>query len=203
MSWLWQIGGALACIALSFGINTFAKVDFQVRYGADEYAKTAGTLTLSPRNAGALELPLMTTHIVTRDLERMRRVYRVRELGLRAAGSGEATRLELFADLSGFAGDLAGGNHDPNVLVQTELPVLRRGRLGARPSFVMLDGARPSNVLTGSLLITTLLQEDEGGQIYYRAEGRLELQLETEHGVELVTGRWSGRLEWDPTPTGA
>jgi hypothetical protein len=199
MTWLWQLGGALACVALSFGINSVAKVDFQVTYTAEQYAQSTGSLSLARHDGGVLELPLMTTHIVTRDIERMRRLYRVRELSLRAAGSGEAPALELFVDLSGFAGDLAGGAHDPNVLVQAELPVVQRGRLGSRRSFVALEGNRPNNVLMGSLLITTLLREDENGQTYYRAEGRLELQVETEHGIELVTGRWNGRLEWDAT----
>jgi hypothetical protein len=32
---------------------------------------------------------------------------------------------------------------------------------------------------------------------HYRAEGRLELQLEGASGVELITGRFEGQLAWD------
>jgi len=196
-----KLGSALLAIGVSFGLNVLLRPEYDTHYSAAEYAQQAGTLTLVHRG-GTVVVPLMTTHIVTHDVERLGRVYKVRELTLRAAASGDGwPRLELFASLSQAGGDLLGGAHDPTVLLQTELPLAVQGRLGARPSYVVLEGFERDAIVTGSLLLTDVTQDATGAQPDYAAEGRLEFQVQTPTGVSMVTGKWSGRLVWDATGT--
>jgi hypothetical protein len=192
------IAGAVS-VGISFGVNFALRPEFDTHYAAAEYAQNTGTLNLS-RRGGNFEVPLMTTHITTCDVERVGRHYKIRELTLRAAAvGGGPARLELFADLSAVGGDVAGGARDPSVLLQAELPLMQRGRLGARRSFLVMDGSLQSGIIAGSLMLTDVVQVSGGATPEYRAEGRLELQVETEHGVDMVTGRWSGRVAWDAT----
>jgi hypothetical protein len=196
-----KLVSAVLAIGLSFGLNVALRPEFDTQYDPAEYALQAGTVTLVHRG-GTLEIPLMAIHIVTRDVERLGRRYKIRELALRAVASGGGwPRMELFANLSGAGGDLLGGSHDPAVLVQTELPLALHGRLGARPSYVVLAGTERNAIVTGNLLITDITQTSSGDSPDYRAEGRIELQVQTETGVSMVTGKWSGRVVWDATGT--
>jgi hypothetical protein len=198
---LLKLASAALSIGLAFGINQRMRPEFDTHYDDAEYSQPAGTLTLS-HAGGTLEIPLMATHIVTVDVERFGRSYKVRELTLRAAGSGTApARVELFASLSAGGADLLGGSHDPAVLLQNELPFVRTGRLGARRSLIVLDGTQPSEIVTGSMLLTDVTQVSGGERPDYQAEGRIELQVQTARGVDMVTGKWSGRLVWDATGT--
>jgi hypothetical protein len=193
--------GAVVAIGLSFGLNVVLRPEFDTHYDPAEYALQAGTITLVHRG-GTLEIPLIAIHIVTRDVERLGRRYKIRELALRAVASGGGwPRMELFADLSQVGGDLLGGAHDPSVLVQTELPLALHGRLGARPSYVVLERTQRSAIVTGNLLITDITQTSNGDSPEYRAQGRIEFQVQTENGVSMVTGKWSGRVVWDATGT--
>jgi hypothetical protein len=198
---LLKLAGAALSIGLAFGVNQLTRPEFDPHYDDAEYSQAAGTLTLS-HAGGTLEIPLMATHIVTVDVERFGRSYKVRELTLRAAGSGTtAPRVELFASLSSGGGDLLGGAHDPAVLLQSELPIVRSGRLGARRSLIVLEGTQPSEIVTGNMLLTDVTQVSAGERPDYHAEGRIEVQVQTARGVDMVTGKWSGRLCWDATGT--
>jgi hypothetical protein len=193
-----QVAAALGCVGVAFGINLVARPQFDPRYDAAEYAQNAGTLTLSWRGS-SLEVPLMPTHVVTADVERFGRGYAVRELTLRAAGSGEP-HLQLFATLSRASGELS---HDPSGLLQLELPLAKRGRLGAQRSYIVLEGRTQSEIVTGSLMLTDVTQIAGGPSPQYRAEGRLEMQVQTQKGVDMVTGKWNGTLVWDATAAAA
>jgi hypothetical protein len=196
-----KLASAALAIGLSFGLNVVLRPEFDTQYDPADYALQAGTITLAHRG-GTLEIPLMAIHIVTRDLERLGRSYKIRELALRAVASGGGwPRMELFASLSQAGGDLLGGSHDPSVLLQTELPLALHGRLGARPSYVVLEGSQRNAIVTGTLLITDITQTSNGDLPDYRAQGRIEFQVQTENGVSMVTGKWSGRVVWDATGT--
>ena len=200
MQWLLHAALALVSIGVAAGINVHQRPEFDTSYDAREYSTTTGTLTLSRAGSESVDVPLMTTHVVTVDVPTWRRPLNVRELTLRAVADGEAKpRLELFVDLSKLGGDLAGGSHDLNVLVQSELPLLRAGRLGTRRSYVMLDGQQQQTVATGNLMLTEISQVESGPKPVYRALGRLEVQVETDHGIDLITGRFNGQISWDPT----
>lgn len=200
LQWLYHAAFALVSIGAAAAINVHQRPEFDTSYDPREYATTTGTLTLSRAGSDSVEVPLMTTHVVTADVPTWRNPLRVRELSLRAVADGGAKpRLELFVDLSKLGGDLAGGAHDLNVLVQSELPLLRAGRLGVRRSYLMLDGQQPQTVATGNLLLTEISQVESGPKPVYRALGRLEVQVETDHGIDLITGRFSGQISWDPT----
>jgi hypothetical protein len=183
--------GALASIAAAYGINHQLHPVFDVAYDAAEYSAAKGTLTLNHGDS-SVEIPLMTTHVVTSELSKLGRVYEIHELCVRAAADGGGMpRLELFADVARVSGGLA---RDPTALLQTELPLLRAGRLGARKSYVMLDGAHASSIVTGNLLFTEVIQLESG---VYQGNGRLEIQVETDHGIDMVTGRISSVITWD------
>ena len=196
-----KLSTAVLAIGLSYAVNVFMWPEFDVHYDANEYAQPAGSISLVQRGV-TLEIPLMATHIVTTDVERLGRRYQVRELCLRAAANGDGwPRMELFASLAQTGGDLRGGAHDPSVLAQLELPLATAGHLGARPSYIVLSGRERSNVVTGSLWLTDIAQTSSGNRPDYRAEGRIEFQVQTQTGVSMVTGKWSGRVVWDATGT--
>lgn len=200
VQWLYQAALGALCIGAAYGVNVHQRPEFDTVYDAREYATPTGTLSLSRGGGEGVEVPLMTTHAVTLDVPHWRRPIAVRELTLRAAADGGGKpRLELFVDLSKLGGDLAGGAHDLNVLAQVELPLLRAGRLGTRRSYIMLDGKQPQTVATGNLLFTEISQVEAGPTPVYRALGRLEVQVETDHGIDLMTGRFEGQISWDPT----
>ena len=193
-----KVASAVVAIGLSFGLNLLLRPEFDTHYAPSDYAQPAGSLTLTHRGT-TLEIPLMATHIVTADVVRFGRRYQLRELTLRAATSGDGwPRMELFVGLGQGGGDLLGGTRDPSVLAQRELPLARTGRLGARPSYVVLSGTERSDVISGSLWVSDVRQNSGDVQ----AEGRVELQVQTETGVSMVTGKWNGSLVWDaPTET--
>lgn len=190
---MYGLGAALS-IAAMFALDNYRRPVFDPKYDEREYATATGTLQI--RKAGlSSELPLMTAHVVARDLETGGRSYKVRELLLRAAApNNQQPSIESYVDLSRIAADLATPPHDFQVLVQSELPILLAGRLGARASRVLLEGTQPRNVITGSLLLTEISLNEAGVQ---RAEGRLELQVESDHGVEMITGRIDAQIVWD------
>ncbi|HEX4351706.1 MAG TPA: hypothetical protein VHZ95_02305, partial [Polyangiales bacterium] len=114
MNALLKLGSALLSIGIAFGMNRLARPRFEPHYADSDYADSAGSLSLS-HAGGTLEIPLMVTHIVTTDVARFGRAFKVRELTLRAAGSGrDAPRIELFASLLDSGGDLIDGAHDPS-----------------------------------------------------------------------------------------
>jgi hypothetical protein len=200
LQWLYQAAFGALSIGAAYAINVHQRPEFDTAYDAHETATATGTLTLS--GGENVEVPLMTTHVVTVDVPNWRRPIEIRELALRAAADGGGQpRLELFVDLSKLGGDIAGGAHDLNVLTQVELPLLRAGRLGARRSYINLDGKERQTVATGNLLFTEISQVESGPKPVYRALGRLEVQVETNHGIDLMTGRFDGQISWDPTGT--
>jgi hypothetical protein len=190
-----KIVWSVLSLAIAYGVNTWARPQFDTHYDAAEYSQEAGTLNLSAHGANS-ELPLMATHIVCVDVERMGRKYQLRELSLRAIGADDA-RLELYAGLAGL-GDLGMGARDPAGLLQHELPLLPSGRFGARPSYLAIEGNTHSKIVSGSLMLTDVTQTEFGDKSAYSAMGRLEVQVQTAHGIEMVTGKWTGRLIWDP-----
>ncbi|MEY4583250.1 MAG: hypothetical protein RL701_7953 [Pseudomonadota bacterium] len=191
--------GAGLCIAAMFGANVYVRPVIETRYEEREYVQPTGTLHVR-RRGDTSETPLMTTHILTRDIERLGRVYQVRELLLRSASPSQQTAsLELYIDLSRVNGDLLSGSHDPGTIVQSELQVLPMGRLGAKPSFILLGDATPRRVITGTLLLTEVTMMQEGDKSVYRTAGRLEMQVDSGQGVEMITGRLEGQISWDPT----
>jgi hypothetical protein len=192
--------GAALSIGVAFGLNQLTRPEFDTHYDPAEYSQPSGTLTLT-HAGGTLEIPLMTTHIVTVDVERFGRRYKIRELTLRAADGGTTPQAELFASLQATGADLLDGAHDPGALVQSELPLVRLGRLGARHSFIVLNGTQASEIVTGTLFLTDVIQVAGGPRPDYHAEGRIEVQVQTARGVDMVTGKWSGRVVWDATGT--
>ena len=188
---------ALIGVGVAFGINTMMRPQFDTHYAAGEYAQPTGTMSLSHRG-GDLDVPLMTSHIVTTDVERFGRRYQVRELNLRAATSGDGwPRMDLFANMAQAGADWRGGSRDPTQLEQLELPLMPAGRLGSRTSYVVLDGDQRRNLITGSLWLTRVTPASDANRQSYDAEGRIEFQVQTETGVIMVTGKWTGKLVWD------
>jgi hypothetical protein len=188
--------GALVSIAAAYGVNHQLHPVFDVTYDPAEYSAPKGTLTLH-HGSTSVEVPLMTTHVVTSEVSKLGRVYKIHELCVRAAADvGGTPQLELFADVARVSGGLT---QDPNALLQTELPLLRAGRLGARKSYIMLDGTHPSSIVTGNLLFTEIMPVESGDKPVFQGDGRLEVQVETDHGIDMVTGRISGVITWDAT----
>lgn len=189
--------GALLSVAAMYAINSYQRPVFDPQYGEQEYTTATGSLSLR-QGADSRELPLMTSHVIAHDLDQGARSYKIRELALRAAGpSTSPASFELYIDLSRIPADLVTAPHDFQVLVQSELPVLTTGRLGSHHSAVLLTGTKPRQVITGGLLLTEIRLVDVGDRQLYRASGRLELQVEGDHGVEMMTGRIEGPITWD------
>jgi len=189
-----QALGAAASIGLMFVVNTHQRPTVDEQYDEREYVNIGGTLSFN-RTGESTEVSLMPIHVLTRDIQRGGRTLRVRELMLRAAvPRGEPAPVEVYVDVAPV-GDIAAQLRDPQRLAQTELPVLPTGRLGTRQSFVTLDGEQPRRVITGSLLLTEVVP----AQGAYKASGRVELQVDTGHGIELISGRVEGQISWDAT----
>ena len=185
------IWGAVS-MALAFGLNLKMHPRYEAPFERAEPLDQHGTLVLSDP---ALELPTLALHALADDFVHMGKRYPVRELSLRsqqARGSGPS--FELFVELPASVGAIPGRHLDPNALLQLELTVQPTGRLGARGSFVQLPGAEPASVLTGTLQLTDLREVNDTGQPEVRGEARLELQVEQGRGVQLMTGKWSGRV---------
>jgi len=199
MSYLYHALVAAVCIAVSYAFNHHQRPAFEPKYAPEQYSAVKGNLSL--RYAGdSRDVELMSMHIVLHDVTRMDRTYALRELAVRAiAPADQQTSVELYVDLSKLRLDPADPARDPRSLAQQELPVLRTGRFGARRSTLALQGDKPRQVLSGTLLFTEVTQLEAGDQPSYRAAGRLELQVAGEHGVDMVTGRVDAQLDWDPS----
>jgi hypothetical protein len=178
---------AAVSAALAFGLNLQLRPHLDAsfeRSGQPEPQR--GALTLADP---ALEIPTTAVHVVSEDLVRFGKVYSLREISVRSQlGRGAAPSCELFITLP----DNMRG--DPNALAQLELRVKPAGRFGARESFVQREAAQPGRVVTGSWQFTDIRESWDTGAAELQAEARIELQVETERGVDLLTGRWSGRL---------
>ena len=195
---LYHVVGTAVCVALSYAINHYQRPSFEPSYAAQVYTEPQGTLQLNYRGQ-TLTFPLMTSQAVAYDVKRVGREHKLRELALRSAGpQDQPAKLELYIDLSRQAGDMNPGAGDPSSLAQVELPVARSGRFGTRPSYVVSDDGQTRKVISGNLMLTGVMQTGAATPARYRAEGRVELQLEGPSGVELITGRLEGLIAWDP-----
>ncbi len=192
---------ALVSCGLAFGLNLQLKPIIEPQYSATESSTSSGTLTLR----GVGEIPITTVHLTAVNVEHLGKVFKLRELMLRtppdASGSSQ---LELYASLPEQAGDdLVTGPHDPTVFRQVELPMVPVGRLGRRPSHVLLAHKRIAVVL-GTLTLTDVEPADEDGASgAYHVHGRVELQVERERGIDLLSGTLDARLIWDAGQTPA
>ena len=193
-----HVVGTAVCVVLAYGINHYQRPSFDPSYAAQVYTEPQGSLQLNYRGQ-ALTIPLMTSQAVAYDVKRLGREHKLRELALRSAGPlDQPAKLELYVDLSRRAGDMTPGAGDPSSLAQVELPVARNGRFGARPSYIVGDDGQTRKVISGNLMLTGVMQTGAAAPPRYRAEGRVELQLEGPSGVELITGRLEGLIAWDP-----
>jgi hypothetical protein len=184
---------AAISIALAFGINiaTRPRVEASFERGGAPLEQL-GMLTLS---SPALEIPTSGVHVVVEDIVHLGKTYELREISLRSMlARGAAPSCELFIRLPERAHAMPGRPVEPDSLLQIELPILPTGRLGARESFVQQDSSQAGRVLTGNWQFTNVREVWDTGEAELQAEARVELQVETEHGVDLLTGRWTGRL---------
>lgn len=201
LHYLYHVLGTAACIALAYGINQYQRPRYEPSYAEQVYMEPQGSLQLNYRGQ-TLTFPLMISQAVAYDVKRMGREYKLRELALRSAGPREQpAKLELYVDLSRSAGSMNAGPGDPRTLAQVELPVERSGRFGARPSYVVGDDGQARKVISGNLMLTGVVPSGSSVPPRYRAEGRVELQLQGPSGVELITGRLEGLLAWDAAAT--
>jgi len=197
LGFLNHVLGTAVCVALSYGLNYYQRPSFDPSYKDQTYSEPQGSLQLNHRGQ-ALTFPLMLSHAVAYDVRRMGREHKLRELALRSAGPREqAAKLELYVDLSRSAGAMSPGAGDPRSLAQIELPIARTGRFGARPSYLTGDDGQTRKVISGNLMLTGVVPTGAPGPARYRAEGRVELQVEGTSGVELITGRLEGLIAWD------
>jgi hypothetical protein len=190
-----KIVWAVVATATAFGLNVQLRPKFEAAYERSETRDPRGTFVLSGQ---PLEIPTLAAHVVVEDMVHLGKTYRVRELSVRSPGGpGAAPSFELFAALPDAVGAVAGRRLDPSVLVQLELVVQEAGRLGARESFVQRDAAGPERVITGRWQFTSVREIWDAGQAEIRGDARVELQVERAGSVEMITGRWSGRVVWE------
>jgi hypothetical protein len=72
------------------------------------------------------------------------------------------------------------------------------GRLGASPSYFTLTGGQRQAVVAGRLTLTEVLPfADDAAHSGYRVEGRLDLELDTDTGAKMLSGKIFARLVWD------
>jgi len=189
---------AVVATGVAFGLNWQMHPVFDAGYELAEVRTQAGTLTLT-QDGAPLEIAMLPGHIVVADVKHLGKIYPVRELSLRSlAPETAAPSFELFASLPATLAAEPGRPRAPDVLRGAELVVRESGRLGGREAFVKRKDDERGRVLTGSMLITDVgeLFDDQGVSLGHQAVARIELQVETSHGVDMVTGRWSGRLVW-------
>lgn len=198
VSFLYHVVGTALCVGLSYGINHYQRPSFDPSYAAQVYTEPQGSLQLNSRGQ-TLTFPLMISQAVAYDVKRMGREHKLRELAVRSVGPrDQPAKIELYIDMSRSAGgEMSAGAGDPRSLARIELPVLRAGRFGARPSYVVSDDGQMRKVISGNLMLTGVVQTESVTPARYRAEGRVELQLEGPKGVELITGRLEGLIAWD------
>jgi hypothetical protein len=188
---VYHLVAAVACVAISYGVNLRQKPVYDPNYPAGMYTEQRGTLQLS-YHGETLSFPLMSAQIGVYEVERLGRVFALRELLLRATAPREQQApLEIYVDVGRNA------RSDPRSLVQVELPIARSGRFGARPSLLQLGDGQLRHVISGNLLLTEVMPTESGE---FRAAGRLELQVEGPSGVELITGRLESKLSSDGAP---
>jgi hypothetical protein len=190
---LYHVLGTVLCVGVSYGVNHVQRPSFEPSYAAQVYTEEQGSLQLN-YHGQTLTLPLMMSQAAAYDVKRMGREYKLRELMLRSAEPRDQhAKLEIYVDLSRVAGNMSPGAGDPASLAQQELPVARSGRFGTRPSYLVSEDGQTRKVISGNLMLTGVMPSPPR----FRAEGRLELQLEGASGVELITGRFEGQLAWD------
>jgi hypothetical protein len=181
--------------ALAFGVNWQMAPVFHAAYELSEPRSQAGTLRLK-QDGAVLEIASLSAHVVMEEVKHLDKTYAIRELSLRSLAPASATpSFELFLSLPV---PLAAGPGGVPALRGAELVVRQTGRLGARESFVKRQQSEPGRVLAGSVVLTDISEiEGAPGQAPgYQADARLELQVETARGIDMVTGRWNGRLLW-------
>jgi hypothetical protein len=128
-------------------------------------------------------------------MEHFGKKYQLREISLRSQlARGGVPSCELFVALPDRANAAPGRRIDPSSLLQLELSVQPTGRLGARESFVQREAAHVGRVLTGTWQFTDVRENWDTGHVELEADARVELQVENARGVDLLTGRWTGRL---------
>lgn len=189
---------AAVSTGIAFGLNWQMHPVFEAAYERAEVRTAAGTLTLNQEGT-PIEITTLAGHVVVADVKHLGKIYSVRELSLRSlAPDTAAPSFELFASLPATVAAEPGRPRAPDVLRGAELAVRESGRLGAREAFVKRQGNERGRVLAGSVLITDVseLFDDQGVSLGHQAVARVELQLETSRGVDMVTGRWTGRLVW-------
>ena len=195
MSLIPKLIWGVVSMALAFGLNAHMHPRYEAPFEHGEPLDQQGTLTLSDPS---LELPTLALHALVDDFVHMGKRYPLRELSLRSQQArGGGPSFELFVALPASVGAIPGRRLDANALLQLELTVQPNGRLGGRGSFVQLPGAEPAAVLTGSMQFTDLREVNDTGQPEVHGEARLELQVEQGRGVQLMTGKWSGRVVTD------
>lgn len=186
---------AAVSVGLAFGLNVHMQPKFVAAYERHESGDAVGKLVL---NEPPLELPTLAAHVVVEDVAHLNKVYAVRELSVRSQSArGSAPSFELFAALPDNLGLAPGSRPAATILLQLELAVQSTGRLGGRESFVQRDSAQLGRVVAGTFQFTDLRKVDDDGKSGFRGDARVELQVERERGVDLLTGRWSGPLIWE------
>lgn len=186
---VWAVLSAVIAFGLNLVTRPHVEASFE-RGGASE--PQLGTLTL---NDPALEIPTSAVHVVAEDIEHFGKKYALREISLRSqATRGAVPSCELFIALLDRANASPGRSIDPSSLLQLELSVQPSGRLGARESFVQREAGQLGPVLTGTWQFTDVHENWDTGQSQLEADARVELQVETAKGVDMLTGRWTGRL---------
>lgn len=188
------IWGAVS-LGLAFGLNVHMQPRFVAAYERTESGEAVGKLAL---HDPPLEVATLAAHVVVADVAHLNKVYTVRELSVRSQSTGgSAPSFELFAALPDNLGLAPGSRPAPTILLQLQLAVQPTGRLGSRESFVQREGGQLGRVVTGTFQFTDLRRVEDGGKSRYRGDARVELQVEREGGVDLLTGRWSGPLIWE------
>lgn len=184
---------AVLSLAIAFGLNHVARPHVEASFERGSAAEAQlGTLALTDP---ALEIPTSGVHIVAEDIEHFGKTYALREISLRSpAARGAVPSCELFITLPDRANASPGRTIDPSTLLQLELEVQPTGRLGARESFVQSEAGHAGPVLKGTWQFTDVRENWDSGAAQLEASARVELQVETERGVDMLTGRWTGRL---------
>jgi hypothetical protein len=182
---------AAISVALAFGINIAARPRVEASFergGVQE--EQLGVLTLD-----SLEIPTSGVHVVVEDIVHFGKKYELREISLRTQlARGAAPSCELFLKLPDRAHATPGRAIERDSLLQVELQVQPTGRLGSRESFVQRDSTQAGRVLTGSWQFTDIREVWDTGRAELQGDARVELQVESAHGVDMLTGRWKGRL---------